>query len=145
MRGKRRYGEIGEDYAVRLLKKNGYQILQRNYKTKIGEIDIIAIDPSTRLTKAHGRLERSRKATDPSATSSGPNGTLVFVEVKTRWSKKYGKPEEAVTKKKLAKIKIVGQQYLRTYENLPKKLRIDVVAIEVEKGRVASAKIIKAT
>jgi putative endonuclease len=125
MRGKRRYGEIEEDYAVTLLKKNGYQILRRNYKSKIGEIDIIAIDPST--------------------TSSGPNGTLVFVEVKTRWSRKYGKPEEAVTKKKLARIKIVGQQYLRTYKNLPKKLRIDVVAIEVEKGKVASAKIIKAT
>ena len=141
MRGKRRDGEIGEDYAVTLLKENGYRILQRNYKSKIGEIDIIAIDPSTRSTKAQGR---------PSATSSGSSGsesdgTLVFVEVKTRWSKKYGKPEEAVTKKKLAKIKIVGQQYCRTCENLPKKLRIDVVAIEVEKGKVASAKIIKAT
>ena len=141
MRGKRRYGEIGEDYAVTLLKKNGYQILQRNYKSKIGEIDIIAIDPSTRSPKAQG---------GPSVTSSGSSGsesdgTLVFVEVKTRWSRKYGKPEEAVTKKKLAKIKIVGQQYHRTYENLPKKLRIDVVAIEVEKGKVASAKIIKAT
>ena len=101
MRGKRRYGEIGEDYAVTLLKKNGYQILQRNYKSKIGEIDIVAIDPSTRSTPL--------KATGPSAISSessgsGPDGTLVFVEVKTRWSKKYGKPEETVTKKKLAKI-----------------------------------------
>ncbi len=142
MRGKRRNGEIGEDYAATPLKKNGYQILQRNYKSKIGEIDIIAIEPST--------LSTPLKATGTSITSSGSRGsesggTLVFVEVKTRWSKKYGKSEEVVTKKKLTKIKVVGQQYLRTYKNLPNKLRIDVVAIEVEEGKVASAKIIKAT
>ena len=115
MRGKRRYGEIGEDYAKDLLKTKGYQIIERNFKNKLGEIDIIAID----------------------------GDTLIFVEVKTRWSKRYGKPEEAVTAKKLAKIKRVGVAYSQLHPALPKEMRIDVVAIEVEKGRVSSAKIIK--
>lgn len=116
MKGKRGYGEIGEEYAYRLLKNNGYQVIQRNFRSKIGEIDIIALQ----------------------------SGTLVFVEVKTRWSRKFGKPEEAVTPRKLNKIKRIGEYYLLTHPNLPKKLRIDVVAIEVNGGKVMSARIIKA-
>ncbi|MFV1917614.1 MAG: YraN family protein, partial [Patescibacteria group bacterium] len=77
--------------------------------------------------------------------SSGPDGTLAFVEVKTRWSKKYGKPEEAVTPRKLARIKRAGELYCLTHPGLPKKLRIDVVAIEVERGRVVSSKLIQVT
>ncbi len=87
MRGKRGYGELGEEYATNLLKWKGYQILKRNFKSKLGEIDLIAIDEET----------------------------LVFVEVKTRWSKKYGKPEEAVTPKKLERIKRIGQLYSLTH------------------------------
>lgn len=112
----RGYGEQGEDFAVRLLKRNGYKIIERNFRTKLGEIDIVALS----------------------------GDTLVFVEVKTRWSKKFGLPEEAVTPKKLRKIKRVGQLYSLTHPTAPKKMRVDVVAIEVEKGRVSSAKIIKA-
>ena len=65
MKGKRGYGESGEEYALTLLKNNGYQIIQRNFRSKIGEIDIIALQ----------------------------SGNLVFIEVKTRWSAKFGKPE----------------------------------------------------
>jgi|SRR3990172_3142448 len=115
MKGKRGYGESGEEYALTLLKNNGYQIIQRNFRSKIGEIDIIALQ----------------------------SGNLVFIEVKTRWSAKFGKPEEAVTPRKLNKIKRIGEYYIMTHPNLPKKLRIDVVAIEVEGGNVKSAKIIK--
>lgn len=112
----KRYGDLGEGYAVKLLKKEGYRILERNYRGRFGEIDIIAKD----------------------------NDTLVFVEVKTRWSKKYGKPEEAVNKRKLKIIKKVGELYSLTHPTLPKKLRIEVVAIEVEMGKVTSVKLIKA-
>ena len=76
MRDKRSFGDLGEDYAVKLLKKVGYQIIERNFSTKLGEIDIV-----TRV-----------------------GDSLIFVEVKTRWSKKYGLPEEAVTPWKLVKI-----------------------------------------
>ena len=59
-----KFGEKGESLAARFLKKNGYKILEQNYRTKLGEIDIIATE---------------RK-------------TIVFVEVKTRKSTRYGSP-----------------------------------------------------
>lgn len=126
------FGEIGENYAARLLKKNGYIIIDKNFRTKVGEIDIVAVDPSVKATTELGR------------TSSGQGGdTLVFVEVKTRRSKKYGRPEEAVTPKKLKKIIKAGQIYVKLNSNLPQKLRVDIVAIEVWGDKVTSAKIIK--
>lgn len=112
---RRHHGKLGEDFAAKLLQKSGYKILDRNFRTKFAEIDIVALD----------------------------GDTLVFVEVKTRWSKKYGKPEEAVIPRKLAKIKKASEFFSLTHPNLPKKMRIDVVAIEVEKGKVESAKIIR--
>lgn len=111
----RSYGQLGEEYALKLLEKNGYEILEKNFRSKFGEIDIVA------------------KRED----------TLIFVEVKTRWSKKYGAPEEAVTPRKLARIKRVGEFYALIHPSLPRKMRVDVVAIEVEKGIVKLAKIIK--
>lgn len=115
MKSKRSFGDLGEDYAVKLLKKKGYTILNRNFTTKLGEIDIVA------------RVGDSLK----------------FIEVKTRWSKKFGLPEEAVTPWKMAKIRRVAQYYFISHSRLPQKGQIEVVAIEVEEGKVTSAKIIK--
>lgn len=115
-RGSRYYGNLGENYAYNLLRSHGYKILQRNFRSKTGEIDIVAIE----------------------------GDTLVFVEVKTRWSKKFGLPEEAVTKRKLYRIRKTGEYFSLTHPTLPKKLRIEVVAIEVVNGKVSSARIIKA-
>lgn len=114
-RGTKKYGDLGEEYAVKLLQKKGYKIIDKNFRSKFGEIDIIAKE----------------------------GDTLVFVEVKTRWSKKYGKPEEAVTPSKIVKIKKTADYYCLTHSTLPKRMRIDVVAIEVKEGRVTSAKLIK--
>lgn len=111
----RKWGNIGEDYAVGLLERSDYKIIERNFRCKLGEIDIVAVQ----------------------------NNTLIFVEVKTRWSKKFGKPEEAVNFWKLKKIKRVGEYYTLTHHDVPKKQRIDVVAIEVDNGIVGSARIIK--
>ncbi len=108
-------GSLAESYAVRLLSSKGYKIIERNFHSRFGEIDIIALE--------------------------GP--TLVFVEVKARWSRKFGAPEEAVTRSKLWKIQKTGEYYSILHPELPKKLRIDVVAIEVEGGVVSSAKIIQ--
>ena len=77
-------GQCGEDIASEVLKKKGYKILNRNYKNQIGEIDIIA------------------KQKD----------TLVFVEVKTRSSEKFGIPSEAVTYYKKQKIVNTAKMYL---------------------------------
>jgi putative endonuclease len=107
-------GKLAEDFAVKLLVSSGYKIIDRNFHSRFGEIDIIAIK----------------------------DGVLVFVEVKARWSSKFGKPEEAVTASKLWKIGKTGEYYSLFHPELPKKLRIDVVAIEINGGNVTSAKII---
>jgi putative endonuclease len=96
-------GAKGESFAVELLLKNGYKILTRNYRTKVGEIDIIAVD----------------------------HDTLVFVEVKTRNSSRFGQPIEAVTARKQATIQMVAQKFIKEHSKLPKKYRIDVVSVYV--------------
>ncbi len=77
-------GQWGEDIATDYLRKKGYKIIKRNYKNKIGEIDIIA------------------KFDDD----------LIFVEVKTRSSDKFGTPAEAVTYYKKQKIVNCAKYYL---------------------------------
>lgn len=107
-------GKLAEDYAVKLLIENSYTIIDRNFHSRFGEIDIIALK----------------------------DGVLIFVEVKARWSAKFGKPEEAVTPSKLWKIGRTGEYYSLLHPDLPKKLRIDVVALEIRDQKVSSARII---
>ncbi len=109
------FGKKGEDIAVEMLVKNGYKVIDRNFSSRFGEIDIIAIEGQT----------------------------LVFVEVKTRQSIKFGLPQEAVTPQKIYKIKKTAEYYSLIHPDLPKKLRIDVVAIIIENGSVVYNKIIK--
>jgi len=78
-------GKAGEVIAAKYLKANGYKILERNYRKKYGEIDIIA--------------------------QKGEN--IAFVEVKPRKSDLYGTPSEFVTAKKQAKIKKVAYTYIQ--------------------------------
>ena len=108
-------GNKGEEIASDILVKNGYKIIDKNYSSRFGEIDIIAIDKDT----------------------------LVFVEVKTRQSLKFGLPQEAVTPQKIYKIKKTGEYYSLIHPDLPKKLRVDVVAIVIENGNVVYNKIIR--
>ena len=96
-------GQCGEDVATGLLKKKGYKILERNYKNKIGEIDIIA------------------KHKDD----------LVFVEVKTRSTEKFGTPVDAVTYYKKQKIVNTAKMYLMKN---PADLNIRFDIIEVYGG-----------
>ena len=95
------FGKKSESIAVRHLKKHGYKILEQNYRTKLGEIDIIAKD----------------------------NNTLVFVEVKSRSSYRFGNPKWAVTYKKQRKISMVDLLYIKSTKQSNVKSRFDVVAI----------------
>lgn len=104
---KKNLGKFGEQQAVKLLKSKGYTILERNFQTRFGELDIVAVE----------------------------DDTLVFVEVKTRWSFQFGLPEEAITKRKLDSIKKAGQIFRISHDGLPPPERIDVVAIEVDKDK----------
>ena len=102
-------GFIGEDLATEALKKKDYQILERNFSNKFGEIDIIAKD-------------KTRSA------SSGQD-ILVFVEVKTKKGEEFGSPEEMINTKKLWKIRNMANLYMNR-NDLP--CRIDVVAIVLD-------------
>jgi putative endonuclease len=101
-------GEIGEGLAVKFLKKKGYKIIKQNYRTRIGEIDIIARE----------------------------GDTLVFIEVKTRESIAYGRPFEAVDYFKKRKIANVALLYLKQLKEIPP-CRFDVVSIYFDQGSPA--------
>ena len=94
-------GVQGEAIARQHLIEKGYQILNQNYTTKIGEIDIIA------------------KVKD----------IIVFVEVKDRQTKRFGMPREAITPYKQQKIRKVAMQYLVAKRLTNSKVRFDCVEI----------------
>jgi len=98
---KQEIGKEGESIAVRYLKKQGYKIVEQNYRSKVGEIDIIAKDKKT----------------------------LVFVEVKTRRSRSFGSPKWAVTPKKQKAISMTALYYLKMTNQTGANARFDVVSI----------------
>ena len=104
MRYRKNVGDIGENFAADLLSNSGYQIIERNYRTKAGEIDIIAIK----------------------------DGTLHFVEVKTRNGDQYGYPSEAVTATKQMHIRKVAEQYLQGRRMHWNRVSFDVYEIMTE-------------
>lgn len=95
-------GSIGERIASDYLTKKGYSIIDRNYRSKIGEIDII----------------------------SKLKNIMVFVEVKTKIGDIKGKPYEHVTKSKISKFKRAVQGYLMSYK-IQNQIRLDVISIEL--------------
>lgn len=95
------FGKRGEILAQNYLKKKGYKIIATNYKNKIGEIDIIAKDGST----------------------------LVFVEVKTRISRAFGDPLEAINYTKQQKIRNVATYYLKENRMLNISCRFDAISV----------------
>jgi putative endonuclease len=96
-----KFGEKSEDLAAWYLRENGYKIIEQNYRNRMGEIDIIARDKKT----------------------------IVFVEVKSRRSVRYGSPKWAVTPQKQRKISMVALYYLKATQQSDAKARFDVVAI----------------
>lgn len=100
-------GKIGEDIVAKYLEQIGYEILQRNFECKIGEIDIIAKDKDE----------------------------IVFIEVKTRASALYGLPKDAVdqTKKKHIYRSAEFYIYIKHLENQP--VRIDVIEVYKKQGK----------
>lgn len=94
-------GRRGEQVAARYLRKSGYRILAQGYRCATGEIDIVA----------------------------GWNGTIVFVEVKTRASSAHGEPWQAVDRDKRVRITRAAVQYLKNRRHTEKIARFDVIAI----------------
>ena len=101
-----RFGQKAEDMAARHLKRHGYKILERNYRTRSGEIDIIAREGET----------------------------LVFVEVKARTSERYGSAKAAVTAHKQRQVSKVALGYLKMTDQSHAKARFDVVTVTRREG-----------
>jgi len=99
-------GRRGEDLAAAWLQRNGYTILERNWRRPCGELDLIA--------------ER--------------DGEIVGVEVKTRSSVAMGEPEEAVTRAKQRKLLLTIQTYLMEAGDEQRPYRLDVLAVRLTPG-----------
>jgi putative endonuclease len=97
-------GKAGEDAAVQYLRRHGYRILERNYRCRFGEIDLIARDGSM----------------------------LAFVEVKTRRSQTYGPAAAAVTFQKQRHLIRASQTYLMQKKKTGELCRFDVVTVDMD-------------
>lgn len=101
-------GKTGEDLALDYLKSHQFSILQKNFRTKFGEIDII----------------------------SEKNHCLYFIEVKTRSNLDHGQPFEAVDKRKIFHIKKVAQYYLLKNNYPDYRLKVAVFSILIDDEKV---------
>ena len=101
------FGKKSERLAAEFLKRTGYRILETNYRSKMGEIDIIAMEKHT----------------------------IVFVEVKARKTSRFGSPKGAVTPAKQRKISMAALDYLKRSGQSGASARFDVVAIDTTSGK----------
>lgn len=99
-------GMRGEDLACETLEENGYQVVARNVRCGRGEIDVVAWD----------------------------QGTLCFVEVRTRQSAVSGHPLETVNHRKQAKLVSSAQAYMDRWEGPWPELRFDVIGVVIDDG-----------
>lgn len=106
---------MGEDLAVKELQRRGYAILARGYRTRFGEIDIVAQDEET----------------------------IVFVEVKARRTRRCGTAAEAVSVTKQRRIAAMALDYLAWSDRLDDPCRFDVVAIDGLGGSQFAVRVIQ--
>lgn len=101
-----RTGKWGESIAVDFLQENGFRILERNYRSGYGEVDIIA----------------------------QKDQAIVFFEVKTRTNRAFGLPEDTITAAKRTHLEATAQMYMQEHPEYEGECRIDVLAIEIIAG-----------
>lgn len=100
---KKRIGLIGEKLAEKYIRDKGYRILERNYRTRLGELDLIAYRENI----------------------------IIFIEVKTRTSNSFGTPSQSINRKKQKTIKNLSQQYIlgKKLNKGPFVYRFDVIEV----------------
>ena len=109
-------GMLGEKLAADFLTKQGYKIIETNFRCKEGKVDIIARE----------------------------GDFLVFIEVRTKTSRAFGTPEESVTARKKAHLRNVAARYLESYDSQLPEWRIDFVAVELDRtGKTRRIEVIK--
>ncbi len=102
------YGNLGEDIATRFLENKNYKILDRNYRALGNEIDIVARDKDE----------------------------IVFVEVKTRNSHKFGEAYEAVDKYKMENIILTSKAYIEKYSLYDIMIRYDIIEVYLKEKKI---------
>ncbi|MDE0573413.1 YraN family protein [Demequina sp. B12] len=102
-------GRYGEDVACRWMEKQGWTVLERNWRCARGEIDAIALD----------------------------RDTVVIAEVKTRRSTTAGTPQEAVTVRKVQRLRALAGMWLQHSGRTWREVRIDVIAVTVARAGAA--------
>lgn len=112
---RRKLGNRGEKIAAKFLRKQGYQIIEKNYRSRLGEIDIVAKEGES----------------------------IVFVEVKTRCSTDFGLPEEALSYDKRRRLSKLALGYLAHRRIKDTNCRFDVVSILMDNNRANHVKLIK--
>lgn len=105
---RRALGARGEDLAVEHLLEQGWAVIERNWRCRNGEIDIIAADPE---------------------------GTVVFVEVKCRAGTGYGDPLEAITYAKTRRLRQLAGLWLAEHQEGSARVRLDAVGVIVSRGQ----------
>lgn len=98
---RRDLGARGEKLGRRFLETRGYRIVERNYRSRLGEIDLVCQD----------------------------GDTIVFVEIKTRTSDLFGRPVEAVNRRKQARLRRLAEEYLINNNLEHRPVRFDVLSI----------------
>lgn len=109
MENKRAKGRTGEQIALLALKEEGYAIVETNFWTRYGEIDIIADD----------------------------GGVLCFIEVKARSSRAFGTPLDSITTRKRATMTTVAAAYIERHGGGERDMRFDIVSVDLTSGRAA--------
>ena len=112
---RKKLGNRGEKIAAKLLRKQGYRIIEKNYHSRLGEIDIVAKEDES----------------------------IVFVEVKTRCSTDFGLPEEALSYDKRRRLSKLALGYLAHRRIKDTNCRFDVVSILMDNNRANHIKLIK--
>jgi putative endonuclease len=105
MASSRELGAWGEEKAARYLEQRGYKIVERNFHSRFGEIDLVAENEQF----------------------------LVFVEVRLRKNSHFGSPEETVDRRKQHRLRLTAEFYLQRHPT-KKQPRFDVVALYADKG-----------
>ena len=113
---RRKIGARAESAAVRYLKRQGYHILERNLRTRLGEIDIVATD----------------------------GNWLVVVEVRSRREDSPVSPRETLTRNKRRKLRALTEQLRKRHRLVNKPVRVDLVEVALdERGRVKSCEVLR--
>ena len=112
---RKKLGNRGEKIAAKFLRKQGYQIIEKNYRSRLGEIDIVAKEDES----------------------------IVFVEVKTRCSTDFGLPEEALSYDKRRRLSKLALGYLAHRRIKDTNCRFDVVSILMDNNRANKVNHIK--